>query len=56
MPARRPLPEAAVIRRAGFTAAHDRLPEFMLREKLSPTDSVFDVPQTDLDRFYDFEL
>lgn len=42
-------------RRAGFTAAHDRLPGFMLREKLSPNDSVFDVPQSDLDRFYDFE-
>jgi aldehyde:ferredoxin oxidoreductase len=42
-------------KRAGFTAAHDRLPGFMLRERLSPTDSLFDVPQADLDRFYDFE-
>ena len=43
-------------RRAGFTAAHDRLPAFLLREPLSPGGGVFDVPQTDLDRFYDFEL
>jgi aldehyde:ferredoxin oxidoreductase len=42
-------------RRAGFTAAHDRLPEFMLREPLSPNGEVFDVPQSHLDRFYDFE-
>jgi aldehyde:ferredoxin oxidoreductase len=42
-------------RRAGFTATHDRLPEFMLREQLPPNKSVFDVPQADLDRFYDFE-
>jgi aldehyde:ferredoxin oxidoreductase len=43
-------------RRAGFTPAHDRLPEFMLREPLPPNNGVFDVPQADLDRFYDFEL
>lgn len=42
-------------RRAGFTAAHDRLPEFMLREPLPPGGGIFDVPQADLDRFYDFE-
>jgi aldehyde:ferredoxin oxidoreductase len=42
-------------RSAGFTAAHDRLPEFMLREALPPNNGVFDVPQADLDRFYDFE-
>jgi aldehyde:ferredoxin oxidoreductase len=42
-------------RSAGFTAAQDRLPEFMLREALPPNNGVFDVPQADLDRFYDFE-
>jgi aldehyde:ferredoxin oxidoreductase len=43
-------------RRAGFTAAHDRLPEFMLKEPLPPNKGVFDIPQADLDRFYDFDL
>jgi len=42
-------------RRAGFTAAHDRLPGFMLREALPPNHEVFDVPQADLDSFYDFD-
>ena len=42
-------------RRAGFTAAHDRLPAFMLREALPPNREVFDVPQADLDSFYDFD-
>ncbi len=35
-------------RRAGFTAAHDRLPEFMMCEPLPPHNAVFDVPQDDL--------
>ena len=41
-------------RRAGFTAAHDRLPEWMTREALPPKNSVFDVPPADLDRTLDF--
>jgi aldehyde:ferredoxin oxidoreductase len=41
-------------RRAGFTAAQDRLPPFMYTEKLSPHDSVFDVPESDVAAFYEF--
>jgi aldehyde:ferredoxin oxidoreductase len=41
-------------RRAGFTSAHDRLPEWMTREVLPPKNSVFDVPPADLDRTLDF--
>ena len=41
-------------RLAGFTSAHDRLPEWMTREKLPPKNSVFDVSPEDLDRTLDF--
>jgi len=41
-------------RRAGFTDAQDRLPPFMYTEKLAPNDSVFNVPDRDLERFYSF--
>ena len=41
-------------RRAGFTAAQDRLPSFIYTEKLSPNDSVFDVPEADLEAFYNY--
>ncbi|MFQ5340952.1 MAG: aldehyde ferredoxin oxidoreductase C-terminal domain-containing protein [Anaerolineae bacterium] len=40
-------------RRAGFTAADDRLPEWMTEEPLPPVDTVFDVPATDLDTIFD---
>jgi aldehyde:ferredoxin oxidoreductase len=40
-------------RRAGFTPADDRLPEWMTREPLPPHNSVFDVPEEDLDRIFD---
>jgi aldehyde:ferredoxin oxidoreductase len=40
-------------RRAGFTAADDRLPEFMKYEPLPPNNSVFDVPEEDLDHIFD---
>lgn len=40
-------------RRAGFTAAHDRLPEYMTREALPPNNAVFDVPAEDLDTIFD---
>ncbi|HRQ36532.1 MAG TPA: aldehyde ferredoxin oxidoreductase C-terminal domain-containing protein [Chloroflexota bacterium] len=40
-------------RRAGFTAAHDRLPEWMTREPLKPTNAVFDVPHEHLDTIFD---
>lgn len=36
-------------RRAGFTKADDRLPEYMLHEPLAPHNVVFDVPESELD-------
>jgi aldehyde:ferredoxin oxidoreductase len=42
-------------RRAGFTKADDRLPEWMTREPLPPHNTVFDVPEEDLDSIFDFE-
>jgi nucleoside-diphosphate-sugar epimerase len=39
-------------RRAGFTSAHDRLPEWLTREKLPPFEAVFDVPEEDLDNIF----
>lgn len=41
-------------RRAGFTAKDDRLPTWMTREPLPPTNSVFDVPEEDLDKIFDW--
>jgi aldehyde:ferredoxin oxidoreductase len=40
-------------RSAGFTPAHDRIPEWMMREPLPPHDAVFDVPNEDLDGVFD---
>ncbi len=40
---------------AGFTRAHDRLPDFMTKEPLPPHNTVFDVPDDLLDAVYDFE-
>ncbi|MBL7223752.1 MAG: aldehyde ferredoxin oxidoreductase [Candidatus Brocadiae bacterium] len=37
-------------RRAGFSAADDRLPDFMTREALAPHNVVFDVPNEELDQ------
>jgi len=39
-------------RRAGFTAADDRLPEFMTREPLPPHNGVWDVPDRELDKVF----
>jgi aldehyde:ferredoxin oxidoreductase len=39
-------------RRAGFTKAHDRMPEWMTREALPPYDVVFDVPQEEMDDIF----
>jgi len=39
---------------AGFTAAHDRVPEFMKLEKLPPHEVTFDVPDEELDRVFNF--
>jgi aldehyde:ferredoxin oxidoreductase len=41
-------------RRAGFTAADDRLPEWMTTEPLPPHNSVFDVPEQDLDGVFNW--
>jgi len=37
-------------RRAGLTAADDRLPEYMMCEPLPPHNTVFDVPESELDK------
>jgi aldehyde:ferredoxin oxidoreductase len=39
-------------RRAGFTSADDRIPEWMTREPLSPHDTVFDVAEGELDTIF----
>ena len=39
-------------RRAGFTPADDRIPEWMTREPLPPTNAVFDVPDEELDAIF----
>jgi aldehyde:ferredoxin oxidoreductase len=41
-------------RRAGFTAEDDRIPTWMTLEPLSPTNSVFDVAEEDLDSLYNW--
>jgi aldehyde:ferredoxin oxidoreductase len=41
-------------RRAGFTAADDRLPEWMMREAIAPMNAVFDVPEEDLDNVFNW--
>ena len=41
-------------RRAGFTQSHDRLPEWMTREPLPPTNAKFDVPAEDLDSVFNW--
>lgn len=44
--------ERAFNKAAGFTEAHDRIPEFMAREKLPPHDAVWDVPDEELDNVH----
>ena len=39
---------------AGFTSADDRLPEFMMLEKLPPDNEVFNVSDEDLDKVFEF--
>ncbi len=39
-------------KKAGFTPMHDRLPEMFLDEKLPPHNTVFDVPDSDLDSVF----
>ncbi len=45
--------ERAFNKAAGFTAADDRLPEWLTVEPLPPTNAVFDVPEEDLDGVFD---
>ncbi len=40
-------------RRAGFTAADDRLPEWMTQEPLPPHNAVFDVPEAEMDSIFE---
>ena len=40
--------------RAGFTAVHDRLPEFFKDEKFPPHDTIFDIPDRELDKVMEF--
>jgi aldehyde:ferredoxin oxidoreductase len=44
--------ERAFNEAAGFTQAHDRLPEFMKLEPLAPHNNVFDVTDAELDAVY----
>ena len=44
--------ERAFNEAAGFTSAHDRLPEFMRSEKLPPHNVVFDVSDKELDKVH----
>jgi len=41
-------------RGAGFTKAHDRIPEWMTREPLPPHNVVFDVPEEEMDAIFDW--
>ncbi|MDP2662616.1 MAG: aldehyde ferredoxin oxidoreductase C-terminal domain-containing protein [Dehalococcoidia bacterium] len=41
---------------AGFTKAHDRIPEFMRIEPVPPHNAVFDVPDAELDKVYAFKI
>jgi len=40
--------------KAGIGPEADRLPDWMLTEPLPPTNAVFDVPQEEIDRLFDF--
>jgi len=44
--------ERAFNEAAGFTRAHDRLPDFMKYEKLPPHNVVFEVPDEELDKVH----
>jgi aldehyde:ferredoxin oxidoreductase len=48
------LAEEEFNRRAGFTKAHDRMPQFMYEEQLAPTGSVYDIPDETAAKLYDF--
>ena len=42
-------------RRAGFTSALDRLPDFMYTEKLPPNGMTYDIPDDETEKVYDFQ-
>jgi aldehyde:ferredoxin oxidoreductase len=44
--------ERAFNEAAGFTKVHDRLPEFMKYEQVPPHNTVFDVPDAELDKVH----
>jgi aldehyde:ferredoxin oxidoreductase len=46
--------ERAFNQAAGFTSAHDRLPEYFKTEALPPFNVVFDVRDEDLDKLFNF--
>ncbi|MBI4317999.1 MAG: aldehyde ferredoxin oxidoreductase [Chloroflexi bacterium] len=46
--------EKAFNKAAGFTTAHDRYPDFILKEKLPPFDLIFDVPTGETDNLSEF--
>ena len=46
--------KAVIIESAGFSEMADRLPDFFKKEKLSPHDATFDVPDAELDTVYNF--
>jgi aldehyde:ferredoxin oxidoreductase len=46
--------ERAFNQAAGFTAADDRIPEWMTLEPLPPHNTVFDVPAEELDGVFDW--
>ena len=39
---------------AGFTASHDRLPQFFYTEKLAPHQTTFSVSDEEMDQLYNF--
>jgi aldehyde:ferredoxin oxidoreductase len=46
--------EISFNRKAGIGPAADRLPDWMRREQLSPTNEKFDVPQKEIDEIFNF--
>jgi len=46
--------ERAFNEAAGFSSKHDRLPEFFYEEPLPPHNVVWDIPDEELDSFWNF--
>ena len=46
--------ERAFNQAAGFTNAHDRLPEFFVDEKVPPHDAIWDFSDEEIDEFWNF--